>query len=848
MSETSFQSVWANIVQYIESGISVIPVREKDDVVNGKPVQRKGPFGSWAKYQSEIVSKEELWYFLEKYKTSSIGTICGRVSGNLEAIDIDSKWHPTIATLLFEEIKSLKPDLFDQLRIHRSPSGGFHILYRVDVWPGSTFVLPGNKKLASRLSTAEELLVVPEKQKCFLETRGEGGYVVAPPSLGYTVYQDRPIPKISELDREELINICISFNQIVKTEPERTDRSSNDLYDENPFEHFNKSAAGEDVLAKNGWEFHSKNARGLYFSRPGSVSKGLHAVYFFDRKLFYFFTTNTVFDAQRAYQPSTVRALLEFDGDKKKLLPVLVKEKFGVLKPHREAAIVKNAAFSSRSLPGNLSDKAIAEYQKKVDKLVKTNPHGIFWETNEKNKIVINQERLLMVAEELGFRLQLVSDQICQIDGNLIYKRTVREFQDQLKNYIQEDDGDLHIEILNAYEAWSQSHHEYILTRIKILDEENIFKDTMYSCYKFFLNGFLLITKDEVVFSNYNQVTGYIWEEDVQKRNYVAGKPGGKYVEFLKLAVRYHEKTDYVESIIGYLSHQWKNTATGFIIVLVEESPDPKNGGGTGKNVLTNLFKLTTSVKSISGAQISFDSKFLQAWNFERILALSDVPKKFDFLFLKEPSTGEGVLKKLFKDEVTISCEMMPKFIIQTNYSYDVSDGGLKRRIIPLEFTNFFTLAGGLNKHFGCMFPDGWEEIDWIGFDNFIAKSVQTWLLKERFIEPINLSDGGAKKQFEQVYGLQTREFFEQHWEEWVAMIDIPNTVFNEQYEKFCNDNMVQKQFHVSGTKMNHALAEWCKEKNFEFKKDFIKRNSIDSVNPGLVYKCRRFVSIDPPF
>lgn len=41
---------------------------------------------------------------------------------------------------------------------------------------------------------------------------------------------------------------------------------------------------------------------------------------------------------------------------------------------------------------------------------------------------------------------------------------------------------------------------------------------------------------------------------------------------------------------------------------------------------------------------------------------------------------------------------------MQTNYSYEITDGGLKRRIIPLEFTNFFTDRGGLDVHFKAHF------------------------------------------------------------------------------------------------------------------------------------------------
>ena len=55
---TSFlQPVWSAIEKYIDSGISVIPVRDKDEGM--KPA--KSPYGSWKRFQSEIISKDELF-------------------------------------------------------------------------------------------------------------------------------------------------------------------------------------------------------------------------------------------------------------------------------------------------------------------------------------------------------------------------------------------------------------------------------------------------------------------------------------------------------------------------------------------------------------------------------------------------------------------------------------------------------------------------------------------------------------------------------------------------------------------------------------------------------------------
>jgi hypothetical protein len=173
---------WTPIKWLLENGISIIPVRDKPQ---GDYVA-KTPYTGWKKYQTEIISMPVLWEQMDKHKTTAVAIICGKVSGNLEIIDIDVKYKPGVDASIFMTIKEIYPELFARLRIHKTPSGGYHILYRT-----STGTIPGNKKLAGRHKTEAEI-AVQEKPKTvnFIETRGEGGYALAPPSMNYTVFQE----------------------------------------------------------------------------------------------------------------------------------------------------------------------------------------------------------------------------------------------------------------------------------------------------------------------------------------------------------------------------------------------------------------------------------------------------------------------------------------------------------------------------------------------------------------------------------------------------------------------------------------------------------------------------------
>src|SRR5690606_11483485 len=153
-------------------------------------------------------------------------------------------------------------------------------------------------------------------------------------------------------------------------------------------------------------------------------------------------------------------------------------------------------------------------------------------------------------------------------------------------------------------------------------------------------------------------------------------------------------------------------------------------------------------------------------WNGERVLGISDTPEGFDFSFFKELITGKGIQKKLYKDERPIDVGEMPKFIGQTNHSVVCTDGGMKRRMMILEFTDFFTNAGGVNIHYkGKLFPTDWSNDDWAGYDNLIIESVQVYLSQGRTIKQKELSDGGWLKRFKQQFRHVASDFIITYYE-----------------------------------------------------------------------------------
>jgi len=806
---------WKSIEDLLSQGISLIPVRDKPD--GNRPA--KTPFGSWKEYQSRIITKQELFYQMdEKFKTEAVAIVCGKVSGNLELIDIDVKQWIGIDARLFNSIRECYPDLWSKLRIHKTPSGGYHILYKV-----SSGEIPGNKKLAYKEDCKES----------GIETRGEGGYALCPPSMGYSLHLngELPIPCITWEERCSLINLCISFNEKVQKAKSIYNEAKHDsYYSENPFEDFNGSSQAEDVLTQNGWSIEAKNPEFIHYCRPGKQT-GTSATFNRKNRLFYFFTTSTDFEANRCYNPATVLAMVQFGNDKKKTHQWLVDHGFGKINPERERQIIGKAALSNKPLPANASEEAKQQYQQAVEEVNERYPYGIFWREDENGSITISRQKLYIVAGCMGYR---TDGDIYLIDGYKLRSISYREFWDTMKDYIKEEDEETYDKICDAFEAFIQNSGAFTVDRLPLLNTADVLVSTKHRSYKFYNNCYLSIDKDGITKNEYENLgdSWLIYEKSIIKRDYVEYSDG-LYADYLNKAIGINDR---LKQIIGYLAHDYKDEAMGYIIVLCESAPDPKLGGGSGKNIFTSLIGKITSYINIPGSQIQFNEKFLQSWNYQRVMSISDVDKKFNFSFLKELSTGSGILKKLFKDEKTIDATMMPKFVVSTNFSFDVSDGGLRRRIIPIEFTDFFTKAGGVDVHYNKMFPSDWNEEEWYSFDTFMMNCIWEYHKIGGKLFSVGLTDGGRQKQFDLSHGQLTREFIECNIESWIISGTVTINNFNKQYDQFCLDNNISNKFKLSSIGMNKALDEYCQWKEIEFIK------SEDHRVNSVIQKCKKFV------
>jgi hypothetical protein len=250
--------------------------------------------------------------------TLGLAAVCGAVSGNLEAIDLDNM---DLVTPWLTTVARSKPDLLDRLIYVGTPRPGLHAYFR------SPCCMP-SEKLASTLVIDAD--TDKEERKTLVETKGEGGYCVIPPTpLGmhlsgrpYVFFEGRDLTNVQMISVEERQILIEAARSLDRLPPRPTRSSSRRRRDLGPIanlpgEDFNLRATWGQILEPRGWELVNGDGIGeSQWRRPGK-SVGVSAttgVVHGDR--LYVFTDNAApFEMNQSYTKFAAFALLYRGGD-----------------------------------------------------------------------------------------------------------------------------------------------------------------------------------------------------------------------------------------------------------------------------------------------------------------------------------------------------------------------------------------------------------------------------------------------------------------------------------------------------------------------------------------------------
>ena len=304
---------------YLGAGFSVIPCLQGQKWPAAHLLPKIDGSHTWSMFQERPPTLDELHAWFVTGDADAVAILGGRVSGNLEILDFDV---PEILKPWEARVNAHDPDLLSYLPLVQTPSGGWHVYYRA-------LEIAGNQKLA----------VDPAREKpTLIETRGEGGYVLAPPSAGYVLKRDALIrvPTLTIAERKVLLRAARSFDWR-PAEPEMETPARRHRLERGPSlgvlpgEDFNRRGDVRTLLHRHGWRLARSDGRQEYWRRPGKRrSWSATLLDDSDRRWFYNFSANAPgLDPDEAYTPFGLYATLEHGGDFSVAAKALKREGYG---------------------------------------------------------------------------------------------------------------------------------------------------------------------------------------------------------------------------------------------------------------------------------------------------------------------------------------------------------------------------------------------------------------------------------------------------------------------------------------------------------------------------------------
>lgn len=805
---------------YKKNGLSVIATGDN-----------KRAIMQWKEYQSRIADDNEIKDQFEHSKCKGIAVICGQVSGNLEVIDVDLK--NDISDTLWERLKKEISGIIKKLYIVNTKSGGIHLYFRCEV-------IEGNLKLASRKSTEEELKNNPHvKQVVLIETRGEGGYVIAPPTDGYTKETKFNIPVLSLDERDQLLSACRSFNDVIEEVKIIHNKAEYNGFSKTPWDDYNLRGDILKLLQDNGWTIIKDTKERTIFKRPGNTDSSSSGDYHKELNLFKVFTTSTQFEPGKGYKPYAVYAILNHNGDFSMAAKQLIRDGYGEQAQHVERKISSKVNKSLGA--GHTKDRVIemlmiedGKPRNEAESLFNDvlNQRGetiqTFWEVSETKsgiKIIIQRHRLIDFLFDNGFHLFFYDKHsniyrlVHQHEGfvNEVTTEVVKKFvKDYIQNLPAKFDNITPNELLEIIMKGSDSYFGAGMLEFLNKKDIDLLKDTQQSAFFPFKNGIVKIDKTGPVLFSYGEIGKAVWQSQVIDFNidvdFDFDEQLCEFWKFLsKISGDDQENTEYITSLIGYMLHQYKDPARPFAVILAEETEDEKKGGGTGKGILVKALSYMSNIERVDGKNFKLDKSFaFQRVGLDtKIVAIEDVRKNVDFEGFYSIITEGVTVEKKNKDELFIPYKDSPKILFTTNYTIPSTGDHAKRRQRVFEFSNFFSAKNNPIDFFKHKLFDDWDKDEWNRFYNLMFICIAGYL--KNGVKPMLAGNKMHRKHIRLNFG---EEFLE--WWDGFCLESLGKWVpFKAMYNQFMISNDFDKKDY-SQKRFKKALEESCEKFGFK--------------------------------
>lgn len=837
-------------LNYKAAGLSVIGCTDKRPVAS-----------SWIEYQTNIATDDDLNIMFKDRKAPQIAVICGAISGNLELIDIDD-------VDIVDEVWTAIVDLFDgqapPLTFVKTQSGGAHIYYRCET-------IEGNLKLARK--------PIPNSKKIDvrIETRGEGGYAIAPPSPCYKLMHG-DILNIKTIDadtRDDILDICRSYNLYFPkaSAPKKITNIDPNEYRETPWDNYNAdtSEPWEAILNSHGWERvpNLDTSERQFWKRPGTKNK-TSANWHLSKRIFFVHSSSTILDSDKGHTPFSILAHYEHDGDFSEAAKHLIKNGYGTSFSPIERKLIDKCVLDMAG--GTLFEKlesinfddfsVLAEPIKaKVLDVVKATVEQkslIFWSFNKQGNPVIQKNLLVNFLTHAGvyavsqdrtsssFKVVLIDKEKHIIKEIGQGKGIIEVLKDELDKINYKSLGVRKQDIINMLMSLSLTQWTTIATWLPTmtLDELNILRDDKDNIYHFFKNGYVHITKNETNLLQYETLNDdvLIWadsinphkiepvdfthEQDFNKCDFyrfikrlsgVPKKEDGTEYDLKDLS--YEDSSKYIAFIttLGYLLTNYKDPSKPFAVVVAEDTAEQEKGGGTGKSLLIKAIRQLARVAILQGKEWKPDKSFAyQTVSLGTdIMCIEDTTRYFSFERIYNLITEGLVIEKKNKDALTLDYEVSPKIAITTNYDISGDGNHAKRRMRKILVSRYFCSDHSPLDEYSNRFFQDWDALDWNWFYNSLFFYAANYLKLDiqAFNETLNMKIKGIKTK----YG---DDFFSYMWNK-VRVLGGETALIKDLFNDFKEEYQPSPK-SWSGPRFSLALKYFCEKLGFEMVKETV--------------------------
>lgn len=816
-------------------GFSFFPTEQ-----NKSPYTKLLPNGKWGDFQKRLPNIGEIknWNKNAIY----IAVICGAISKNLECIDIDN--HAGNAKEVLDKFKGLvdtqDPELWSSLVIEQSQSGGYHLFYRCES------EIEGSQKLASQILNG--------KKDTFIETKGEGGYVVVSPSPGYDLLQGTfdNLPILKNENRALLLEIARSFNQVVEKEKEKifqfpTITEADGTIRPRLGDMFNSLGKHRELLEGAGWTLVYTDAQQREgWRRPGK-DKGISATYNAVPERFYVFTTNAErLEPYKAYDDFALYTFLNCSGDFKE----------AVKRIQKDYPLLSNIHNNGKT---NGVAKHSKDFQQSKDKTTDLKDRVVFWnetiDSSKRPKLTIDKSKIIEFLEYFHFGkiwLDTNVSQLVRVQDNKVSEETPETIVDFIKSSILCLDTQMTTNF-TKYDVWEACLN--IIDKIKspkFLETLQIFnldliKDTKDKSFFFFKNCVVEVSANEIKTKSYAEFDKKIWKNQIIKRNFAKIDPdpdnelnpfNSDFCQFLmnvcsvrnqidpdnrKARILDTQRFTALKTAIGYLMHTYQNPTLTKAIIFCEEkiSIDDNANGRTGKGLTAKAISMLRRRVLYNSKSIDFKNRFIYQ-NISpdtQLIYFDDVRKNFDFEALFTLLTDGFSIEYKNKKPIDVPFENVPKVLISTNAILPNDDDSHKDRKFEIEFSDYYSADWKPENDFEKpFFGSEWNEDEWNAFFNFMMSCEQLYLqigLTE--YQPVNLIERKLKALMPQEFQDYADGIYEDKLEkgEKVYTDDLYEKFIEKHKDLVKNSNMTTKWFN-----------QYLKTKKIEFlSKPETKRN-----------------------